>query len=73
MIKRHNLLPFRTPDAAPRLASLGRDAPRTKRRARKRKDLKSSAGRVELTERNVRYNPLPILKFRVRDTLSISS
>jgi hypothetical protein len=53
------------------LRSMG--VPRTKRCARKRKDLKSSVGRVELTERNVRYNPLPALKFRVRDTLRTSS
>jgi hypothetical protein len=39
----------------------------------KRKDLNSGGGRVELTERNVRYNPLPALKFRVRSALRTSS
>ena len=38
-----------------------------------RKDLNSSAGRVELTGRDVRYNPLPVLKFRKRGALRTTS
>jgi hypothetical protein len=37
------------------------------------KDLNSDGGQVELTGRTVRYNPLPALKFRVRNAPSTTS